>query len=302
MSVAPIIRARFCLCCGDKSPDFSLAILSSFLSKRAFQSAPNLTKLFKCFSCGFKWSERGLSNQEASFLYAGYRDEAYFFQRSSFEPWYSRDINDGIGSEASMPQRRATLLRLLRSCNINPEKFNSIADHGGDRGQMLLSFSATIRKVYEISGAELEDGIERIEDIELESNAFDLVLTCHVLEHLNDPRAGLLEALSLVKDGGLIYLELPCETWIGPMQPNFEAKLLFWLLEHPNLLMIADFICTAFRSRFKFIPPFGFVVIREHLQYFTILSIKKLMISSGIEVLAVEKAGDFLIALGKKVA
>ena len=273
----PMFRSKYCLCCGAVASGSSLAILSAFLSIRAFHSTPNITTLYNCLVCGFQWSARGLSNEEASSLYGGYRDEAYFIQRSAFEPWYSREMNDGIGSELTMPHRRNTLLDVLRKCNINIGDLQSIADHGGDRGQMLLSFSAAVRKVYDISGANLEVGIVRIENLAPELNKFDLVLTCHVLEHLNDPRAGLLEALSLVRDGGLIYLELPCEFWVGPYQPSFEGKLLTWLVGHPKLLMFADFICTAFRSKFKYIPPLGFVVIREHLQYFTIQSIRKII-------------------------
>jgi len=242
-----------------------------------------------------------LSNDEVIRLYKGYRDESYFVQRSSLEPWYSRDVNDGIGSEMEMPKRRKTLFDVLSHCGIDPGSLHSIADHGGDRGQMLISFPARVKKVYDISGANLEAGINRIENLKLELNSFDLVLSCHVLEHLNDPRGGLLEAISLVKEHGLVYLELPYETWGGPYQPTFEDALLTWLVKHPKLLMLADFICTAFRSKLKFIPPLGFVVIREHLQYFTIQSIEKLMISSNLEVLTVGRKGDFLVALGKKL-
>ena len=224
LSDRPIYRSGYCLCCGSGSYTTSLSILSSFLSSRAFNVPPNITLLFKCLDCGFRWSERGLSNKETSSLYVGYRDETYFIQRSAFEPWYSREINDGIGSEFAMPQRRKTLIDLLEKCNIRLEDLEKIADHGGDRGQMLLSFSAPVKKVYDISGANLDPGIERIKDIRLEQNKFDLVLTCHVLEHLNDPKEGLLEALSLVKDNGLIYLELPHEAWLGPYQPSFEIK------------------------------------------------------------------------------
>lgn len=295
-----MLRSNRCICCGQQSSDASLAILSSFLSNRAFCSPATTTKLFKCSVCGFKWSSRGLSDREAASLYLGYRDDIYFKQRSTLEPWYSREMNDGIGSEIAMPERRKTLLNLLRRCNVDIGLLKSIGDHGGDRGQMLLSFSAPVKKVYDISGASLEIGIERIDNIQLEFNTFDLVLSCHVLEHLNDPNSGLLEALSLVKEGGLIYLELPCERWTGPIQPSFEEKLLNWLCKHPKLLMLADFICTAFRSKLKFIPPLGFVVIREHLQYFTIDSIRALMSSNNVEVMAVQRNGDYLIALGKK--
>ena len=301
LSDRPIYRSGYCLCCGSGSYTTSLSILSAFLSSRAFNAPPNVTLLFKCLDCGFRWSERGLSNKETSSLYVGYRDETYFIQRSAFEPWYSREINDGIGSEFAMPQRRKTLIDLLEKCNIRLEDLEKIADHGGDRGQMLLSFSAPVKKVYDISGANLDPGIERIKDIRLEQNKFDLVLTCHVLEHLNDPKEGLLEALSLVKDNGLIYLELPHEAWLGPYQPSFEIKLMKWIASKPKLLMFSDFICTALRTKLKFIPPLGFLVIREHLQYFTIQSINKLMSSSNIEVLAVDRSGDFLIALGKKL-
>jgi hypothetical protein len=64
--------------------------------------------------------------------------------------------------------------------------------------------------------------------------------------------------------------------------------------------MWADFIFTGMRIKLKWIPPMGFNVIREHLQYFSEKSITSLMKTCHLEIMHVRIKGDYLIALGKK--
>jgi len=294
------IRMQACVCCLNSSISQSIALLSTFLSKRALQSEASTTHFYSCNACGYKWSERGLTDEEAVRLYSGYRGEDYFQERHQHEPWYSRKLNDGIGAEGDMSLRRKTLFEVLAIGKVNINALNDVADHGGDRGQMLLDFKNATKMVYDVSGVALEDGVEPIVKIEDKLNSFDLVLTCHVLEHLNAPLEGLQEAISLAKSGGYVYIELPFESWSGPWQPKFQQKLIHWLIQRPRLLMWADFIFTGMRIKLGWIPPMGFNVIREHLQYFSEKSITSLMKTCHLEIMHVTIKGDYLIALGKK--
>lgn len=275
------------------------AMLSSFLALRALAAAPSPTRIFTCRSCGFRWCERGLAEDEAGRLYADYRGEAYFRLRHSLEPWYSRAMNDGLGAEASMVVRRAAMLRALSRAGVDPASVTAAADHGGDRGQLLLGFERARKAVYEVSGVALEPGVERIPTVASARGSFDLVLTCHVLEHLNDPAEGLDEAASLARAGGTVFLELPREQWTGPWQPAFEPAFLEWLAGRPGLLKAVDFICTGARIKGGVLPPLGFLAIREHLNFFTIAAIRALMDARGIEVLLVEEEGEYFRAVGR---
>jgi len=295
------MRNSICICCASQSIKRSVALISSFLSKRALVSPPSTSDFYECQQCGFRWSALGLTDEQAARLYIGYRGDEYYQERHFFEPWYSRALNDGIGAEGDMSVRRKTLFEILNIGGVNATQLTSVADHGGDRGQMLLDFINARKMVYDVSGVSLENGVEQIHQVADFLNNFELVLTCHVLEHLNDPRQGLVEAVSLAKSGGYVYVELPNESWSGPWQPKFEHQIIQWLIQYPKLLMLADFLVTGMKVKFGWIPPCGFNVIREHLQYFTEKSLVNLMQSCNLRVIHVTKKGQFLIALGQKL-
>jgi hypothetical protein len=54
------------------------------------------------------------------------------------------------------------------------------------------------------------------------------------------------------------------------------------------------------RIKLAWIPPLGFNVIREHLQYFSEKSVTSLMKRCHLEIKHVTIKGDYLIALGRK--
>lgn len=223
-------RHAICICCGCKTNRASYAVLSSFISYRALKSEPRATLLYECSDCGYKWSQRGLDEFEMMNLYSGYRGFEYFQQRHIYEPWYTKALNDGIGADTEMAKRRATLLQVLSSCGVDINDQSEIVDHGGDRGQMLHDFASPTKMVYEVSGVELDKNISRLDSLKEGINRFDLALSCHVLEHVNDPNLLMREVVSLVKRNGYVYLELPRENWKGPWQPKFEIKFIKWLV------------------------------------------------------------------------
>jgi hypothetical protein len=64
--------------------------------------------------------------------------------------------------------------------------------------------------------------------------------------------------------------------------------------------MFVDFFVTGMKVKFRWIPPMGFNVIREHLQYFSKNSITALMKTCDLEILHIEIKDNYLIVLGKK--
>jgi SAM-dependent methyltransferase len=294
-------RSGYCLCCGNQILVYLPAIFSSFLAQRSIDSSPFITNIITCIDCGFKWSQRGLSDSEVTKLYEGYRGENYFKLRNHYEPWYSKKINYEIGSENSIIFRRNDLMNLLKTSGINEKTFLNIADHGGDRGQMLHEFSTEFKFVYDLSGVDLDNGILILENVHDRKNFFDLVLTCHVLEHMNDPKSGLQEVLSLVKDGGFIYLEVPYEDWKSFPELPYQKNLIEFIIKYPFILKWIDLFLTVLRVKLKIIPPYGFKIIQEHLNFFTKKSIQHLIIKSGLKVISIKKSSQgHWIALGQK--
>lgn len=247
-----------------------------------------------------RWSDRGLTPDEVARLYSGYRGAEYFEQRHAFEPWYTRRDNDGIGGEDAMLTRRKFMLQLMRSNGIDSQGFSSVSDYGGDRGQMLADFAGANKFVFDLSLVDTDPGVQRLDKLEDGFCKFDLVLNCHVLEHMSDPLDGLRESVSLVRSGGLVYIEVPDEIWSGPFQPRFQKDLLNRLCEHPSVLKLADFLCTASRVKTRWIFPLGFVAIREHLNYFTHDALRALMASANLDVICCVGNSGALIAIGRK--
>jgi len=91
---------------------------------------------------------------------------------------------------------------------------------------------------YEISqkmaafGKKLGVSIET--DISRVGANFDAVYSCHVLEHIPDPRSAIIKQLTLVKPGGLVVAHTPNGSRAYRTRaPNFS---LTWGQVHPVLL------------------------------------------------------------------
>lgn len=61
------------------------------------------------------------------------------------------------------------------------------------------------------------------EDLQFEDNSFDMVVSCTVLEHVNDVNKSIQEIFRVLKKGGLVYCELP-----NNLFPREEHYRIFW--------------------------------------------------------------------------
>jgi SAM-dependent methyltransferase len=165
--------------------------------------------------------------------------------------------------------------------------FQRVLDHGGDRGQMLKDLAADRKCVYEISGARPDGGIEAIDAEQMKSTAWDLILSCHVLEHLPAPSMYLEELRSLGKPGGVFFVEVPYE----PSRTSIfnagavQRGWLTWLCKQPRLLKGFDFLSTGIRARLGVVPPLLFFPLREHLTFFTVQGLRSLLMRNGFTVI-----------------
>lgn len=167
----------------------------------------------------------------------------------------------------------------------------SVLDYGGDRGQFIPE---ELRRaqclVYEISGLEPVSGVASITSPEtLHARAYDVVMCCHVLEHVASPRALVADLRSLGDARTIFYVEVPLEHPCDePEWGSAIACVSSALLRLPVLARCLQ--RTLGRPRF---------MMHEHVNAFTLESLRHLMEHSGLEIL---EARDCRITTGCGVA
>lgn len=105
------------------------------------------------------------------------------------------------------------------------------------------------------------------------------------MEHASDPGNYLRQAASLCADGAYLYIEVPDELWSNRVfhSPARDVWLKY-LLRHPRILILADMLSTGCRVKLGFLPPMGFIPMREHLNYFTNRALDSILLAAGFHV------------------
>jgi SAM-dependent methyltransferase len=281
-----------CPCCGQSLEAVCPALVAPFIAERVLGTEAFPCRLLNCPSCAFRCYDLRFDSEEMGRLYRGYREEEYYRARHRWEPWYSRRMNTSLSEDPAELQSRTRNLHGLVSRCLGGAAPDRILDFGGDRGQFIPSQWGGEKFVYEVSGRQPLPGIRGYADpAELAGQVFDLVMLCHVLEHVPDPGAQLDQVFPLLDGGGVLYVEVPLE------RPDlrragsrpWDKRGLHWLARHPWLLRGFDLYSTYFRIRRGFIPPWGFLKAQEHINFFTAQSLETLMLRKGFQVLACEE-------------
>lgn len=264
----PILETSFCLACGKKDLVSYPARFSEFIAHRVFNGQNSSFHLLHCQDCGFAFYDYRFSDDEAARLYYNYRDEVYQRQRQQYEKWYSKEYNASLGSSPQeILHRKLTITKSLSSW-IQGENL-SLLDYGGDRGQMIPALPhVTKNYVYDISAVKPEPGVLPLNSLDAcyKQAPFDILLCCHVLEHVTDPAVEVKVFASLLKKGGLLYLEVPFDSpfytswrskWTTLTNPYYSWKDLwnFWKSRQTN-------------------PIFE---LHEHINFFTLQATRELL-------------------------
>lgn len=282
-------HSQDCIACGSKTLQKRWSVTSSFFADRALQMKPEIVPILKCLICGTEYFDLVVTDEELDRLYDDYRGEKYFTQRNGFEPWYTREMNSGLGGETEMRKRRDAFKNALTQAGIKND-FGSVLDHGGDRGQMLGDLKAARKAVYEISGVASEPGVEPIREEEMRAGKWDLIMSCHVLEHLAFPAALVADLVALGRAGTVYFIEVPKETvpTSGFNGTAAQRRWLQWLIKHPRLFKFFDFLSTGIRARLGVVLPLLFFPLREHLTFFTVRGVKSMLTDKGLTVLTAD--------------
>ena len=280
-----LCRSAFgCLCCGSPRLQREATVISPFLAKRGWNGKPELTWIMFCDACGFRFYDRGLSESDANRYYGNYRDESYLLERRHFEPFYTQREHDRLEAWMASKNRRVALSDVLKKAGA-PERFQAALDFGGGTGKMLADIDAKEKAVFDVIADLPEKGVKRFSSLRELGSEWDLVLSCQVLEHLTDPFESVTIIANTMLEGGWFYTEVPPQIWRNPARNNWARNaFLRWLLKHPHLLLAGDIFSTALRIKCGFLPPFGFVPMREHLNYFTVDALSALVNRSGFQV------------------
>ncbi len=288
-----------CFCCDSQSIRREWGVVSPFFGQRALGRGPEPVPMIRCNACRSCYFDVTPTDEELGRLYGGYRGESYFRQRNHFEPWYTRVINDALGAEEEMQLRRNVLNEVLAESGI-AKGVERVLDHGGDRGQMLAGLDAATKAVYDISGVEVDPGVIAIGADELHSQAWDLILCCHVLEHLPDPQGHLNKLLALGHPGTFYFFEVPNENFRSLSANGWSVQRLWlsWLTKQPQWLFRKfDFLSQNFDYRLNFVPPLFFFPLCEHLSFFTKVGLSSFLGRSGFQVksAAVRRSGHIAV-------
>jgi SAM-dependent methyltransferase len=97
-----------------------------------------------------------------------------------------------------------------------------------------------------------------LESLGLQAGGYDVVLMSEILEHIPKPRRALEEVHSLLRPGGALYLTTP------------------------NIGSLARRVLGS---------RWGVIAVPEHLHYFDLASLRRLLTSVGFEVAAISTEG-----------
>lgn len=273
-----------CIICGDDNLKKYKAKISPFLVERMFDNKKNETEVLLCKNCHLNFFALRPSDEEMQKLYKDYRGEEYQKQRQKFEAGYTLEFNNYLGHNLEELSRRKKYTTDIFKNNLDVSSIKTVLDFGGDEGQFIpeiLQYAE--RFVYEISGVTPIDGIKCIgNEKELETYNWDLIMCCHVLEHVSYPMELLTKIINLMKSGSYLYLELPID--------KIEKSPLKEFIRRPKRL--AEVISSG---TMLVIPQ-----MHEHINFFNIKTLEYIFNNSEYEVL--DKHDEtYLSVLVKKI-
>jgi hypothetical protein len=267
-----MIEVHNCVICDGTIRYLKRALVAPFLAKRIWNRNPFCVDLVKCESCGFTFYNPRLDDADLRRLYQDYRLDEYQRMRHSFEPWYTEKFNADLASAASYEIRRSMLSPILRE-HIGDRKISRVLDYGGDRGDLVVGLLEEAQPfVYDISGVKAASGVISTND-PAECKA-DLIINSNVLEHVGFPRQIVAGILNASPDGGLVYLEVPCEFPFGLSRiARRTAQVAIVMITRPSIAR-------------HILHPASLYMMHEHINYFSELSLTALMRACGGAVIS----------------
>ena len=258
-------------------------------------STSEISNLLSCEACGLVYFSAPFSDGELTRMYSGYRNSEYQRRRARYEPWYTKKINNAIGhSENVLILRQEHLEKILSDALDNhSDKFSSpkrVLDVGGDEGQFIPRIdSITEKAVLEVSGVRPTDDTQTLTSWdEVDNFSPDMIMMCHVLEHIEAARENVENAARALKPGGLLYLEIPLDrpVRIGRVfSTSAYRKYTQLLCKIPPLFVGADLFSLVTRKVLGRSIPGAIIKQNEHINFFDGKTIISVVETIGFELL-----------------
>jgi len=228
------------------------------------------TCLLRCLLCDLQFFTRRYSSSELQLLYSDYRGEKYLKRRRRWEPWYSSKRNHSIGHDHRVETTRKQAVEGFLSRFLNGGAALRIVDYGGDEGQFIPQLpSVQFAGVFEVSGRPVRPGISVLHSLEqVQKTSPNLIMLCHVLEHLTDPRTEFEAIVAVLSPGGHIYIEVPIDG--HRVKSPTPPQLISFFRSSQIVFILADFVSQISRFKFGWQSRFRIIKQSEHLQFFTL--------------------------------
>jgi hypothetical protein len=267
-----MVEASNCVICGSEIRRLKRALVAPFIARRIWDRPPFCVDLVGCEACGFRFYNPRLDSAEEGRLYANYRSEEYLQMRHASEPWYTASFNADLASPGSYKLRRSTLAAILKR-HLGARKIERVLDYGGGHGDLVCGLiEGASAFVHDISGVRAVEGVTSI--TEPAACQADLIINSNVLEHIGFPRSLLGEIVKAAPAGGIVFLEVPCESPFGLARiARRVAQVGIMALTRPALAR-------------SVVRPASLYMMHEHINYFTERSLARLMSSCGCTVIA----------------
>jgi SAM-dependent methyltransferase len=228
-------------------------------------------------------------------MYSGYRGSEYQRRRARYEPWYSEKINNAIGHSSDVLTVRLQHLESLLSDALtrNSKKVSPptrVLDVGGDEGQFIPRIDSIIEKaVLEVSGVRPVEGAQVFASwSEVHNFSPDMIMMCHILEHIKEARENVENASRVLKRGGLLYIEIPLDRPVKIpriFSTHWYMRYTKILCKIPLFFVFADLLSLVSR-RFLGRPVPGAVIKQsEHINFFDGATVTTVVEKLGFELL-----------------
>lgn len=258
-------------CSSERASSLSGAVVAPWvIGVNDLNSASLDTALYECAKCGLQFFWRRYSSSELRFIYSDYRGDKYLKRRRRWEPWYSSKRNHLIGHDQRIETIRKQSVESFLSKFLNESSVLRIVDYGGDEGQFIPELlNVQFAGVFEVSGRPVRSGVSVLRSLEeVRSSAPNLIMLCHVLEHLTEPRIEFETILTTLSPGGHVYIEVPLDSH-RVKSPTPNCLISFYRLNR-MFFVISDLVSQICRFKFGWQSRFRLIKQSEHLQFFVL--------------------------------
>ena len=276
------------LICNSEKLRFVNTIVSDFVMARI---APGFkdnykTQLCFCEECSFAFYKYRLNEKEEFKLYYHYRDEEYQRLREQSEYWYTKKINNLINKDKfALEEQKKVIRKILKDNSIN--NIEIALDYGGNEGRTFFDELGTKEKyVFDISGLKTVEGVVNISNYEdLKNHSYNFIMCNMLFEHLTNPVLVMKKISAIGGKDTVYYIEVPSENpFLRGNKFSIAKHLELVFNPNYNLFRLAKYY---FKTRKE-----PFMPMKEHINFFTIESMKKMIELNGFKVVDIQENSE----------